>query len=920
MFNIKDLQLNKFIAIDVETTGLDLFNDKIIEISAVKFENGRIEERFSKLINPNKKIPYFIENLTGISNLDVSNKSNFSDISDEFIRFIEEYPMVGHNIKFDIDFINKELNRQNDLHSNKFICDTYYLSQIFLYNSHSYKLQSLCNDFSIDINRSHRAEDDARVTGKLFLKILEKISNYNLNDFKDIYKVYSEEMIINRKLFENCIKYFIDNTNIENNQKYEKNNFSVFNSQIKENFSNSNIENIFCDGGILSKKVKEYQFRKSQMQFSKYVEESINDDSILIAEAETGLGKTYGYLIPSLLNKDKKIVISTSTHNLQEQIFDKDLPEIAEILDTPIKCTIIKGMKNYVCKSRLYHLVCNINVLTNSERLDLLPIIFWANYTKTGDISECSGFKIWKNKKIWDLICYDHEFCGYNKAGNHCECFYQSLKNNADNSNLLIINHSLLASCFQKQDSIVDNCDICIIDEAHKLSENCRLQMKETLNTSILKGMFDSYNFIITKILNNNVNHKEFNAVYKNSKNIIKEFSLFLDNFKNMSFSFSGLISSENNMYNNIQDIRYKCSEQTLIDVNPHFDIINEDYQRLIKLLTDNNNVINNLKFDNYTNLEKIDLTIALNKLVDFSLILENMFSDKENYVNWISVRSNNGNVNAVSFNTSPLWVHDIFSELSSKFNSLILTSATLTVDDSFDYILQEIGLNNYLINKKVVMKKFDSPFFIEDQIKLFINDSNDNVNSIKFIESTYKIIKNLKDSLNKRMLVLCTSYKQISSFKDLSDEDTMLFQDMNSSKQILLDKYLKSKNSVLFGTSSFWEGVDLPDEKLEVLFIVKLPFSNPYNPIVQAKIETYLGKNLDPFMDYQLSESILKLRQGIGRLIRRQDDRGVCILADPRILKKRYGENIVDSLPVNYTSYKDYETILDVTENFLGI
>ena len=384
-----------------------------------------------------------------------------------------------------------------------------------------------------------------------------------------------------------------------------------------------------------------------------------------------------------------------------------------------------------------------------------------------------------------------------------------------------------------------------------------------------------------------------------------------------MSYSFSSLKFSNNRLYNNIQDIRYKSSEKEMVDIDPHFDIIKQSYQNLVKLVIGNNKVINNLDLDNYTNLQKIDLTISLNKIVDLGLIINNMFSDIHNHVNWATIKSNNGNINSVSFNVSPLGINDIFIDISSKFNSLILTSATLTVDDNFDYIFNEIGLDNYLINKKVVTEKFYSPFAVKDQIKLFINDSHVDINSSEFIESTYEVIYKLKQNLNKRMLVLCTSYKQISDFKKICNDDSMLFQEISSSKKILLDKYLKVKNSILFGTSSFWEGVDLPADKLEVLFIIKLPFSNPYNPIVQAKIESYLDKNLDPFMDYQLSESILKLRQGIGRLIRRQEDMGICVLADPRILKKRYGKNIVDALPIDYISYNNYSKILNNTENF---
>ena len=262
-----------------------------------------------------------------------------------------------------------------------------------------------------------------------------------------------------------------------------------------------------------------------------------------------------------------------------------------------------------------------------------------------------------------------------------------------------IINHSLLASCFDKKDSIIDNHNICIIDEAHKLSENCRMYLKESLNKNIFQGLFESYSFIVSKILNNNKENRAFGVIYDSNQNIIKEFSIFLKLFQDLSYSFADLKLKNSTSYTNIQDIRYKC-----------------------------------------TKIEKIDLNITLKKIMDMEKIIKKIFSDDSNYVNWISIISNNNNITSITFNIAPLWVHDIFTDLSMKFDSMILTSATLTVDESFDYILQEVGLNQYSIDKKIVTEKFCSPFSISDQIKLFVNDSNHNINSIDFIESIISI------------------------------------------------------------------------------------------------------------------------------------------------------------------------------------
>ena len=338
-------------------------------------------------------------------------------------------------------------------------------------------------------------------------------------------------------LFENHIKYFIDNSILRSKSKSNRilnRNSYIYKSVKHKTQKNINLDDVFSNTGLLSKKFKNYQYRLSQNKFSGSVKDSIDTNSILVAEAETGLGKTYGYLIPSILNTDKKIIISTSTHNLQEQLFNKDIPHIVEILNFPIKSTIIKGMRNYICRSRLNHLIDNIDVLNDNERLDLLSVIIWIDETKTGDISECNGFKTWMNKKIWDLICFNHEFCSINKSNTHDKCFYQKLKDDAGKSNLLIINHSLLASCFDKEDSIIDNHNICIIDEAHKLSENCRMYLKESLNKNIFQGLFESYSFIVSKILNNNKENRAFGVIYDSNQNIIKEFSIFLKLFQDL--------------------------------------------------------------------------------------------------------------------------------------------------------------------------------------------------------------------------------------------------------------------------------------------------------------------------------------------------------------------------------------------------
>ena len=491
--NLNSIYLDRFIAIDVETTGLDFKTDEIIEVSAVKYEFGKVVDSFTKLVKPNKLIPPFITNLTGIKNSDVLNEKFFLDIASDFISFIDNLPLVGHNIDFDLKFLHKSFSKTYNIFEHNYICDTYLLSKIFYYSSNSFKLESLCNDFNIATGNSHRAEDDAKSSGDLFLKLLERVFIYDLNTINDIYKCYKDTMYINKNLFFHLINNKIDinesnhkNIIIDNN--YNSNSFEYKSKSNKK----LNFEEIYIEDGILDSKITNYEFRASQYEFSKNVMKSFDNNSIFVAEAETGLGKSYGYLVPAILNSyDNKILLSTSTHNLQEQLFHKDIPSLSKALDISIKASLVKGMKNYICIKRFERIMKNLDSLNDNDIYELLSLMIWIKNTKTGDISECNSFQIDRLFHLWDLINYDYQFCSFHKNDNN-KCFYNKLKEEVQKSNLLVINHSLLATIYNKEESLFEDFNLCVIDEGHKITENCRMHLKEFISSKYISGLYNS--------------------------------------------------------------------------------------------------------------------------------------------------------------------------------------------------------------------------------------------------------------------------------------------------------------------------------------------------------------------------------------------------------------------------------------------
>jgi len=911
---LQNLGLDTFIAVDVETTGLDYNKDKIIEISAVKFKDGKENSTFSKLVNPNINISPFITNLTGISNSMIDSKETFHEIADEFMGFIKDCPIIGHNVKFDIDFINNEL--ENYKIKQDYVCDTYYLTKIFFYYLSSFKLESISSSLNINIERAHRALDDAKSSGLLFLKLLDKMLTADINS---LYMLNKTSKTLNSELFSKILNFKLQDSNI---YSLNKNHFSSEVEKNKNNISHE-IKDILGKEGLFAKNNNKYEYRESQISFSKHCLKTIENNDILVAEAGTGLGKSLGYLVPALINIDKSnIIISTSTHTLQNQLIEKDIPIVSEVLNKKIKALIIKGKNNYLCFERLSNLIDNIedSLILEEEYYELQSLLVWANKTLTGDIGECESFNVKRNRNIWNFIKYSNEYCYIHSNKKQFKCFYNKVLRKSKDSNVFIINHALLASNIDNQDFLFKKSSICIIDEAHKLIDNFRNSLMSTFSYLDIQREYESSILLINNLLKEN---NETNLILNNFKIFRKKMNELIHAFKKFSFNYANSKINKKNLTKGQQviDIRYSISKD-----EEYF--VSFSAQHIIDLLKESINLFVDMKktlsLTNVSNMKKIEMSNILKRLKNIEdSIQNNFFRDRKNTVLWLKVYCDFSEVKFCVFNSSPLSVVSMMKKFISNSNSLIFCSATLSINGDFSYFLKDSGLDKVLTDKNLQLENFESPFYYNDQIKLFFYDSNEDINSDIFIKKISQLIMDIKNRVNKRMLILCTSFKQIEAFKFIFNKnkiDNILFQNSSSSKERLLKQYIGNNKSILFGTNSFWEGVDLPEDLLELLIILKVPFSNPHNPIISAKIDIYNDEGLNPFYQYQIPQAILKLKQGIGRLIRSQNDSGVCIITDTRLMNKKYGQIIRDSLPIMGDVTSENSLIVNKTETFLNI
>ena len=494
----------------------------------------------------------------------------------------------------------------------------------------------------------------------------------------------------------------------------------------------------------------------------------------------------------------------------------------------------------------------------------------------------------------------------------------KGFENLTKQSDVLVVNHSMLVSYQDKQDSFISDNAICIVDECHNFPSICQQQSSKIISMKKIKEYRESY-LRITKII---VKNKKVNLGVQ-TQDLLEIIDCVLDSFTSFSENFYSL-----NVINQFQ------SEYTQnISINRDNIFLGNDASALnyLELL---NKLLIEFKDYKFILNENKDY-IHKNTLQEFDFLLMNfdevykisdiIINNKDNSINWFSYRYFNRTLDSFSFNLCPESLQDINHNIFGSFDTAIFCSATLATNSNFDFFIRQMGLNDLVYQDEVKFKQYVSPYYYSDQTRLFILNSDIQIESENHIKNVASHIIDIHSNIDKRILILCTSFKQIYAFEQAMislcdiDDNCFLFQKKGSSRELLLSNYLENKNSVLFGTNTFWEGIDLPKDQLEILIIFKLPFSNPKDPFIKANIDYYNSNNLDAFSYYQLQDTIIKLKQGFGRLIRGYNDMGVCIIADPRLAKRRYGKYVLDSLPVEPIYYSSSPVLTYEIDKFLN-
>ena len=672
-----------------------------------------------------------------------------------------------------------------------------------------------------------------------------------------------------------------------------------------------------------------FEYRPNQIKYSEMACETLVDKKgVGIAEAGTGLGKSIAYLFGAIkkipnYEEEGPTVIGCHTKHLQDQLFYKDLPLLAEILDVPIKAVMIKGRNNYICKTRFNWLISDTKTLDKRDVEALISILFWLYWTKTGDLSECSGFFNSRRKWLISAICSEPGFCTGEVCNRYDGCFYGKLKRALFQAKIIVVNHSLLLAEIAMP-GLLPAFNSVVVDEAHNLVKSAYDQFKVELSEGHVTYLIQSvdpssprsarWNNVILKIGELN---PEVISIREALVDSVKKAKLDLKEF------MAAVTQDNENRFTPAKAYQDKPIlgnvEKTYASLTGELFTLKQSLETIFALLEKLRKAV--LEMDptrsDYTVLHSVlDRSLETIDTQMKSLIRLTEGQNNE-WVYWMEGEFSNRNTSkeklVLSLHTSLIDVAETMNEtFFTRFAHCLLTSATLKVNGEFGYFLRRIGLQD---SGNVRTGDFLSPFLYNEQVTYFQYGGAREISNDP--EKIGDLVYYLHQTIGKRMMVLFTSRKLLSDTANYLGEkpggrDLPLFAQIRGASRPAIIKGMHGQpNGILFGTNSFWEGVDFPGELLEILVLVKLPFEVPSEPLVRSYSDFVNRMGGNSFMEYSLPECAIRYRQGFGRLIRTTYDEGKFICLDNRIVKKRYGEIFRQSLPVEMTVFSSMESIV---------
>ncbi|HSD38374.1 MAG TPA: ATP-dependent DNA helicase [Rhodocyclaceae bacterium] len=620
----------------------------------------------------------------------------------------------------------------------------------------------------------------------------------------------------------------------------------------------------FAEDGTLARVIPGFRSRPQQTEMAAAISRAIKGNRVLVVEAGTGTGKTYAYLVPALLSGGK-VIISTGTKTLQDQLFHRDLPAVRKALKVPVSIALLKGRQNYACHYHIQHSKTDGRFMNREDVHYIQQISRWMERTQTGDKSECA--EVPEDATVWLAATSTRENCLGQECSFAKDCFVMAARRNAQEADVVVVNHHLFFADIMLRDEgmaeLLPTFNTVVFDEAHQLPETASLFFGESVSTGqILDLARDTRHECIAAA-------KDFMPLQDATRSLEKV-------ARDLRLSISG------------ENARFGYAQMTdNIEFHKAVDALEAEFVEFLKLAES--------QAERSEGLEKCwqRATVIADRVERWRKLIE------PDLIRWVEVFSQ-----SASLNVTPLRVADIFKkQVEGNAKSWIFTSATLAVGKSFEHYNNELGLS--LLEQPPETAVWGSPFEYGEQAMLYAPEGMPDPNSMSYtdavIDAAFPVIR----AAQGRTFVLCTSLRAMQRVRDGLESrfekeklDFPLLMQGQGSRTELLERFRRLGNAVLVASQSFWEGVDVPGDALSVVIIDKMPFAPPDDPVLKARVEWMEKQGRNPFMEYQLPRAVINMKQGAGRLIRSERDKGVLMICDPRMLTKPYGKRVWQSLP----------------------
>ena len=910
------------VAIDLETTGLKAESDSILEVGAVRFRGDEILDTFQTFTNPGRDIPEFVQRYTGITPQDIRRAPSFSQVKDDLAEFIGSYPIIGHSVNFDLGFL-----ASHGLTLSNPAFDTLDLATVFLPVQRRYSLSRLIDELGIRPEqgqrdqRSHRATYDAIAHKELYLELLRVAAEQDSGLLAYVSELARRS---NWPLYPALAGLAAARSTGPSGVGPSGLNLELLSQRLEapekrrsledlENIGPEQINGMLGPQGPFAASFAGFEHRPEQEQMLEAVAAAMFNQRHLVIEGGTGVGKSLAYLLPAALfalSQGQRVVVSTNTINLQEQIISKDIPALQRVLEESgmmepgdLKVALLKGRANYLCLRRWQQLSRSDSLTVDDAKL-LAKTSVWLQKTSSGDRGEIN--LMGRDATTWNHISAGEKgFCLDMRDGS--TCFLRSARQRAEQAHIIVVNHALLMTDLAMGGGLIPDYQHVVIDEAHHLEDAATSQFGFELSQGDLERVWEPAgrlgNSVRQALAVDAPDAATLDTGMASIGAMEVEGPRLREGWERLFAAIEMLHSSQRKGRGREQGDQNQILITPMVRSTSAWEELHLAWENLDTRFNQAGVMLKNLRrFLDSNRLPAAPDQQALiieaaslgDGLSELAANLESILGEaREDKIHWLNVNPTQANI---SLHSAPLDVsHTLAENLFEQKDCVVLTSATLSTGGDFEFLRRRVGVGEEADDLLV-----GSPFDYQRAAQALIPDDMPQPNANGYVAATADVLAQLGLRLRGRTMALFTSHSSLRAvaqrLRPMLEPHgiPVMAQGVDGSAPYLMSAFAEEPGSVLLGTASFWEGVDMPSGLLKALVITRLPFQVPSDPIVQSRSALY-G---DPFSEYSIPNAVLRFRQGIGRLIRNKEDRGTIVVLDSRISTHGYGHAFQDSMP----------------------